>query len=1480
MGSEVDIEVRHATPKRIKELQFGLCTPQNIVKQGVVEVCRRSIYDLTSGDGKSRAITRHGPLDPRMGTSNNSGQCETCRLNLKHCNGHFGYIKLALPAFHIGFLKKTIEVLHCICKDCGRVLLNGRIQREKLNVMRRSTRDNMEHKKAIKTVIAECRKVKDCPHCHSTNGTIKKVPGHALKLIHDKFRRYNQSTAKKKTPPGDKITYDETFQEAKKSNPEVEKHFKKAMDDLNPLRVLRLFQKMTPPDCELLGLHHDQSPPEALLWQYVPTPPVSIRPSVAQDGSTNEDDLTNKLGDIIEMSTAIKCALEKGKPISNIMEQWDFMQLQLAMYVNSDVPNLQQSGFKKPIRGVCQRLKGKQGRFRGNLSGKRVDFSGRTVISPDPNLGVDEVAIPQRVAKNLTYPEAVTEMNRESLMKRVLRGPYRYPGANSVEKCDSNFSISLHALAKNNRLERPAANLKPGDIVHRHLIDGDIVLFNRQPSLHKLSILSHRVKVRHWRTFRLNECVCTPYNADFDGDEMNLHVPQTREASVEATELMGVKYNLATPKDGTPIIAATQDFITAAYLLSSKDQFYNRETFTQICCHMFEDIKPREHNRSHFDQHHVNLPEPTIWKPEALWTGKQVFNVLMRPTLQSKVLVNFNATCRQYTRIEGISDYNREDDNYLCVRNSEVMCGVMDKNILGDGKKDSVFYILLRDYGPDVAVQAMNRLAKLSARWLSNQGFSVGVNDVYPGRKVVKNKQDLILDAYSKADEIIAKFFDGELKRDAGCDEEQTMENKISGLLNDVRKKAGQLCFDELSSWNSPIIMAKCGSKGSPINVAQMVATVGQQIIENSRIADGFQDRTLPHFPKAARQPPSKGFVQNSFFSGLSPTEFLFHAMSGREGLVDTAVKTADTGYMSRRLMKSLEDLSSSYDDTVRNSSASIVQFQFGEDGLDPVDMEGKAKPVNLERTWLHAQNSEWRHDEVSLAPKEIEERAKTYLQKYKDQCTRRHVSSNEEMEYTDQSYDAIDQFESKRQFLKEVEEFVGARSDQLEKAGRFVQRASKSSKGSRGARYSIWHKAKKADSRVENDLKIMASNMAKVSVSQLQRFLDLCMYKYEKAKVEPGHAVGAVGAQSIGEPGTQMTLKTFHFAGVAGMSITQGVPRIKEIINGSKAISTPLIKCELSNKTSEQAARIVKSRIEKTFLKDVISYSGLCLKKDIRSIKIKLDTENINKLRLDISVGEILAALRNSRVLKLKDRKITYRGDVISIYPDQTNKNTADLFHLGKGKSVIDEKDIFLDFMRLYRLIAQVPVKGLPEATRAVIAKKPQKNQAGEEENQLMVEGYGFRDCLNTPGIDWKFTTTNSVSEIHNVLGIEAARTSIIKELNEVMGSQMEIDPRHMQLLADVMTYKGDVLGITRFGLAKMRDSVLQLASFEKTPDHLFEAAVRGQTDGIDGVSECIIMGQPMRVGTGAMRPIRPLGFSENDFGGRKALLEEYCRE
>eukprot|EP00850_Spirogloea_muscicola_P020239 SM000210S06753 [mRNA] locus=s210:232591:242196:- [translate_table: standard] len=1308
-------------PRKIKSIHFGTQSAQEVVKGAEFHVYERNLYQMPQ-----RQPLANGILDKRLGTSDKRGECATCHGKLTDCPGHFGYIRLALPVYHIGYFKNVISIMQCICKTCSRLLLPEVERRQFLRRSRNPRIEVLQRRVLLKKVIDRCKRSRFCHHCGDANGVVKKA-GSTLKIIHDKYQKNYELKERVMSQ----------FAEAGTFNKDLQAHVHHVQDDLNPVRVLGLLERMTEEDCEILDLHQR---PEHLILTHLPVPPVAIRPSVEMESAagSNEDDITMKLMQIIEVNSILRQGLERGLIMLNLMENWDFLQLQVAMYINSELPGLPQvPPVGKPLRGFVQRLKGKQGRFRGNLSGKRVDFSGRTVISPDPNLKIDEVAVPIQMAQNLTYPEMVSRYNIEKLRQRVANGMSKHPGANFVV-----FPDGGKWFLKYGDRRRVAAELKYGDIVERHLEDGDIVLFNRQPSLHKMSIMSHRVKVMPWRTLRFNESVYNPYNADFDGDEMNLHVPQTEEARSEALQLMGVHTNLCTPKNGEILIAATQDFLTSSFLITRKDNFYDRAMFGLFCSYMGDALDP------------VDLPTPAVIKPIELWTGKQLFSVLVRPSAQVRIFVTLSLAERNYSK-EGESLC--VNDGYVLFRNSELLCGQLGKATLEAGNKNGLFSTLFRDYSAQAAATCMNRLAKLSARWIGNHGFSIGIDDVSPGARLALEKEKKIRKGYNACTEHIEAF-------NAGLPAGAALEKQSS---------------------------CHCGSKGSAINISQMIACVGQQSVGGHRAPDGFLERSLPHFPRKDKTPQAKGFVANSFYSGMMPTEFFFHTMGGREGLVDTAVKTAETGYMSRRLMKALEDLSTQYDGTVRNSSGGIVQLVYGDDGMDPVDMEGsEGTPLNLQRMMTKVKATCPFDPAAAPSPAQLSQQLDVKLTQNKTLLEGGCSTAFQDLVLS---------------FCKKEIETVAQTHERL-------------------------HLQLNAnDNEVNQVAKEVAANISGISLRQLEVFLDLCISRYQGKRIEAGSAVGAVGARSIGEPGTQMTLKTFHFAGVASMNITLGVPRIKEIINASKNISTPIITVKLLSDMDVKAARLVKGRIEKTTLGEVAQHIKMILQPGQAYLSIKLDVQRIASLQLDITATSVAQSIMSTPKLKIKQQ--------------------ASIHMVNNFKDRLMDQALLLPPLSTHAL-PRVIVKGIPTVERAVI------NDLSNGRYNLLVEGTNLAAVMGTEGVDYQETTSNHIMEAEHTLGIEAARTSIMNEIQYTMASHgMSIDARHTMLLADVMTYKGEVLGITRFGIAKMKDSVLMLASFEKTTDHLFDAAIHGRVNQIEGVSECIIMGIPMPIGTGLFK-------------------------
>ncbi|XP_048486238.1 DNA-directed RNA polymerase III subunit RPC1 [Plutella xylostella] len=1343
--------------KKISHVTFSVDSPSEIQKAAHLQVITKNLY----AQDVQRKPATHGVLDRRMGTNQKDANCETCGLGLAECVGHFGFIELALPVFHVGYFRSVITILQTICKECAQVMLPDALKKTYRRKFQNPELTYL-HKKTLRAaVFKKAKTCNKCPHCESLNGVVKKSPAGILKIVHERYR------GKKPTDPLVMRALS-AFHEAKASNKELQTMINSGLiTELSPLEVLTLFRRIPDADIPLLGMCAARSRPEHLILTRLPVPPVCVRPSVVSDikAGTTEDDLTMKQSEILLINGVIATHIANGGKISLVQEDWDYLQLHVALYVHSDmagIPLAMQP--KKPGRGLVQRLKGKQGRFRGNLSGKRVDFSSRTVISPDPNLHIQEVGVPVHVAKILTYPERVFPANLAWLRTLVRNGPDQHPGANYVQQKGAEHKRFL----KYGNRDKLANDLKCGDIVERHLVDGDVVLFNRQPSLHKLSIMSHRARVQPQRTFRFNECVCTPYNADFDGDEMNLHLPQTEEARAEALILMGNKSNLVTPRNGELLIAATQDFITGGYLLTSRDTFLTRSQAEQLACCLL--APPDAALR-------VQLPPPALRKPRLLWTGKQIFSLIMKPNNKCEVKANLETKGKNYT---GNKDMCVQD-GYVIIRNSSLICGSMDKSTLGSGTKTSIFYILLRDWGEEHAVRAMWRLARMASLYMMNRGFSFGIIDVTPGKALIDAKNKLMESGYSKCDEYILEMQKGTLQSQPGCTQEETLEAVMLSELSSIRELAAKACFRELHETNAPRIMAQSGSKGSNINISQMIACVGQQALNGKRVPNGFEDRSLPHFERHSKIPAARGFVENSFYTGLTPTEFFFHTMGGREGLVDTAVKTAETGYLQRRLVKSLEDLVLHYDMTVRNATGEVVEFKYGSDGLDPTYMEGKDRPVDLARV----------------------------LQDIRARCNVRDEEAldGDAMMAAAEETLALDDFKAcTDEFKKEILDFLSTEASRVRRLR---------------ARYAHCGP--------------IASQLARLTLTQLVRFLRAAHDKYQRGVIEPGTAVGALAAQSIGEPGTQMTLKTFHFAGVASMNITQGVPRVKEIINASRNISTPIITAELQQPESQEFARKVKARIERTTLGEVTTYIEEVYLPNECCLLIRLDTERIRLLSLEVNVESIVYSICTSK-LKLKPANVhIVSSSCIKVTP------------AARGAW------LNLWLQQTARQLPSVLLKGLAKVPRAVIAAD---THGAVTRYKLCVEGDGLRDVMATYGVNGNKTTSNNILEVYQTLGIEAAKSTIISEIQAVMeGHGMSVDRRHVQLLAGQMTARGEVLGITRYGLAKMKDSVLNLASFEKTADHLFDAAYYGQCDRIEGVSESIILGVPAAIGTGVLR-------------------------
>ncbi|MEM4593992.1 MAG: DNA-directed RNA polymerase subunit A', partial [Zestosphaera sp.] len=677
----------------------------------------------------------------------------------------------------------------------------------------------------------------------------------------------------------------------------------------------------------VMGYDPEIAHPAWAVITVLPVPPIAVRPSILlETGIRAEDDLTHKLVDIIRTNERLKEAINVGSPEIIIDDLWDLLQYHITTYIDNEVPGVPPAKRRSgsPLRTLAQRLKGKEGRFRNNLSGKRVDFSARTVISPDPYLSINEVGVPVEVAMNLTVPVRVTSWNIDELRRYVLNGPFKYPGANYIiepngRRLDLRYNKDLKAVAE---------ALKPGFIVERHLIDGDIVLFNRQPSLHRMSIMAHIVKVLPGRTFRLHLAVCPPYNADFDGDEMNLHVPQTPEAQAEARMLLLVQDHILSPRYGGPIIGGIQDYISGGYLLSSKATYLTKDRVSDLLASI---------------NYEGEIPEPAILAPKQAWLGKQIISLLLPEDF------NFAKEAKISSGALKCRDEECFWDSYVVVKKGKFLMGVIDKNAIGAQQPESMLHYIIMEYGPNFGRQFMDRAFKLFLRFIEMRGFTMTLDDISIPNQAYEEIREVYKRALEEVNKAIKLYEEGKLEVTPGRTLEESLELRILEILSRARDDAGEIAVKYLDPFNNVFIMAKTGARGSALNITQMAAMLGQQSVRGERIHRGYTLRTLPFFRRGDIGPEARGFVVNSFVKGLTPTEMFFHAAGGREGLVDTAVRTSQSGYMQRRLINSLLDVIVEYDGTVRTAYGDLIQFRYGEDGVDPKNTSfGKA--VNIDR--------------------------------------------------------------------------------------------------------------------------------------------------------------------------------------------------------------------------------------------------------------------------------------------------------------------------------------------------------------------------------------------------------------------------------------------------------------------------------------------------------------------------------------------------
>ena len=1398
-------------------------------------------------------------------------------LHNKSDPGHFGHIDLARPVYHQGMFNVVLKSSRCVCYHCSRLVMD-----ENEFKFQRCLRIT-NRKRRLGALHDLLRTKKKCDHCHSHQPRYTKVGLHIEAEYSDEMDSVPGSGDRKQFLPASK--------------------------------VVEIFRRMRDEDAKALGLDVTWARPEWLLVQVLPVPPPHVRPSVSMGGGSgsSEDDLTHQLVNIVKSNIALKNAIMNGEP-QIIVEQFEqALQHNVSAFMDNELRGMpqvtQRSG--RPLKSLQQRLKGKEGRIRGNLMGKRVDFSARTVITADPNLGIQQVGVPRSIATNLTVPERVTPFNLAELSALVTNGPTEHPGAKHIIRTDGTRVDLRYVKNKSDLL------LSNGWIVERHLRDGDIILFNRQPSLHKMSIMGHMAKVLDWSTFRLNLSCTSPYNADFDGDEMNLHVPQSLPARTEAETMMLSSRVIVSGQSNRPVMGIVQDSLIGVQKMTKRDVFLSRDLVFNLLMWV-----------TNWDG---RIPPPTIYKPQELWTGKQILSLIL-----PKINLKGKANSGPGINPDGSAVTNTFNayDHFVTIIEGELVEGNVDKKTIGSGMGGLIHTAWL-DVGFEDTARFMNQVQVVSNYWVLQSSFSIGAIDAVADGPTMKQIEQTINKAKGQVEDLVVQGQRGELETQPGRTMVESFEQFVNKVLNVARDHAGKSAQQSLDETNSVKAMVTAGSKGSFINISQIIACVGQQNVEGKRIPYGFKRRTLPHFSKDDLGPESRGFVENSYLRGLSPQEFFFHAMGGREGLIDTACKTAETGYIQRRLVKAMETVMARYDGTLRTSGGQIVQFLYGEDGMDAVWIERQhfdsltlAKNDFEDKFMMQTSDPDFGYDKHNLPFLESE---------IAEDC--RHdpevqLLLNRELEVLKEDQRLLCIVMANREAGRESDGASYAPGN----ARRAIQNAQRqfridTTQPSDLHPKDVNHKVNEMLDRLvvvvgEDNLSVEAQNNAttlyrilirsmlsskrvlmewRLSEAALNWVIGEIETRFHQAKVSPGEMAGVLAAHSIGEPATQMTLNTFHYAGVSAKNVTLGVPRLKEIINVAKTVKTPGMTIYLQEHVSADAdvAKLVHSMMEYTVLGDVVKVSEIYYDPDPSDTVVEKDREFVKEyyemsdeteddLRrlspwvLRFELNQTLCSEKKVRMKEIVDGVTNEYGNDLNVLV--TDDNAYDLVarvrivndipnNIGGQDGGVDEDgnplpfieeeevemgqedDVFLK--RLEKsMLSSLKLRGVPDVKK-VFMRGGAKRSVWDDDT-----GFGTRDewVLETDGtnlmsvfgveyVDPTRTISNDIVEVFVVLGIEGVRGSILSELRNVISFDGSyVNYRHLACLVDVMTMHGHLMAIDRHGINRVDSGPMLRCSFEETVDMLMDAAVYAEEEVLKGVTENIMLGQLARVGTGDM--------------------------
>ena len=1452
-------------PSKIVGIQFSMFSPEEIEKYSVVEITNKETYN-----GNKPKIG--GLFDPRMGVLEPGLICPTDGMNYINSPGYFGHVKLAKPVYYIQYIDTIIDVMKCVCNKCGKLLISKKMYKSLLN----EPSDKRWHQ-----VLDLCKGVQRCGD-EIDNGCGCLQPS---KIKQDGFANIVAEWVESKKDDDDEDDEPSSGVLSLKITPEM---------------VINIFKKISDDDVNFMGFSNLWSRPEWMICQTFAVPPPAMRPSVKHDAQQrSEDDITHIIINIIKVNNKLKSILESKKDEVNdkIIDDWtSVLQYYIATMIDNKIsgasPVTQRSG--RALKSISERHKGKTGRVRGNLMGKRVDFSARSVITPDPELSIAELGVPMKIAKNITKPVEVHKHNINYLYYLVKNGPENYPGAKILEK-KNGTSISLGYIDRNN------VKLEIGDIVHRHMMDGDVVLFNRQPTLHRMSMMAHIVKVMEkGDTFRMNVADTKPYNADFDGDEMNMHMPQNDEAESELRYLANIPNHIISPGNNKPIIGIFQDSMIGSYLFTRDNIKVSKKNAMNLL------MKTNKFSM-------INL-FTELDKPEYT-TFELLTEILPKITLKYKTNL--------FKKDEEYSDSN----HVLEINSGIIKRGQFDKGVLG-GSSKGLLHRIKKDYNAIECQDFIDNLQGIVTEYMKTTGFSVGISDLIANDETNQQINEIINNKKREVSNLIDQIHLGIFENKTGQSNDQYFETEVNNILNKASMDAGNVGISSLDKNNRFVALVTSGSKGNNLNISQMISCLGQQNVDGKRIPYGYTNRTLPHFKQFDDTPRARGFVESSFIGGLKPDELFFHAMGGRVGLIDTAVKTSTTGYIQRRLIKGMEDIQVMYDKTVRNNKNKIIQFKYGGTNFDTTHIE----TVNF--------------DLVDLS---IEDIYKNYNYNFNDK--KNHLK----LIYTSQTISKYNSeiAELKQRTQDDINYIIEKRNYVIETIYKYMD----------DKKIYVPIHFQNMIENIKEQFQINSNNLSNITPIQAYKIIDdtyniinkyygscekfeivykfymnpyilihklkynedainyLCekiIHIYKKSLINPGEMVGMISAQSIGEPTTQMTLNTFHFAGVSSKSnVTRGVPRIEEILTLTKKLKNPSLTIFLKekdaldiNKAYHHASKIEhikfvdliqKAEIyyepssKKTliteddqFMKDYNDFTDVikeCYGENKVDAKVEDDTDNNWIIRIEMDDTKMLDMNITNEDIHYK-LKVNY-GNAIHCFYSDYNTDDKIIFRIKlnnlnlkkKVNSYTEEDYIYVVKSFMDKILNEMVITGIKGIEKVNIRKlnnyhikdnengdfvKITEDKEKEKQHNYIKKDYYILDTIGTnltqilslDNIDRYKSFSNDIIEMYNVLGIEAARKCLFDEILDVMEfDSTYINHHHIHLLCDRMTTNEKLVSIFRHGINKDNIGPIAKASFEETTEMFLQAAKHGELDMMRGVSANVMCGQEGYFGTSSFQ-------------------------